>query len=84
MWNKTTFLMAFCFAICCNCIFAQQGSKPNILLIAVDDLKPMLNCFGETHMKTPNIDRLAKMGTIFMNNYCQQAVCAPTRASFLT
>lgn len=84
MWNKIAPLIAFCFAICCNCIFAQQGAKPNILFIAVDDLKPMLNCFGETHMKTPNIDRLAKMGTVFMNNYCQQAVCAPTRASLLT
>jgi iduronate 2-sulfatase len=58
--------------------------KSNVLFIAVDDLKPMLKCYGENHMVTPNIDRLAKMGTIFMNNYCQQAVCAPTRASLLT
>jgi hypothetical protein len=44
----------------------------------------MLSCYGESQMITPNIDRLAKMGTVFMNNYCQQAVCAPTRASLLT
>lgn len=64
-------------------VFAQK-QKPNVLFIALDDLKPLLNCYGEKQMKTPNIDRLAKMGTVFMNNYCQQAVCAPTRASLLT
>lgn len=64
-------------------IFAQQKSKPNVLFIAVDDLKPVLSCYGNTQIKTPNIDRLAKMGTVFMNNYCQQAVCGPTRASVM-
>ena len=58
--------------------------KPNILFIAIDDLKPVLGCYGITLIKTPNIDRLAKMGTVFMSNYCQQAVCGPTRASIMT
>ena len=65
-------------------IQAQQSSKPNILFIAIDDLKPILGCYGNTMIKTPNIDRLAKMGTVFLNNYCQQAVCGPTRASLMT
>jgi arylsulfatase A-like enzyme len=64
--------------------FAQNKSKPNILFIAVDDLKPELGCYGNKLIKTPNIDRLAKMGTVFLNNYCQQAVCGPTRASLMT
>ncbi|NBT86324.1 MAG: hypothetical protein EBT45_07520, partial [Alphaproteobacteria bacterium] len=63
---------------------AQEKTKPNILFIAVDDLKPILGCYGNTLIKTPNIDRLAKMGTVFMSNYCQQAVCGPTRASIMT
>ena len=63
---------------------AQPVSKPNVLFIAADDLKPLLNCYGETGMKTPNIDRLAKMGTVFLNNYCQLAVCAPSRTSIMT
>ena len=59
--------------------------KPkNILFIAVDDLKPMLGCYGDTLIKTPNIDKLASQGFIFKNNHCQQAVCAPSRASILT
>jgi len=64
--------------------FSQQTQKPNILFIAVDDLKPALGCYGNMVVKTPNIDRLAKMGTVFLNNYCQQAVCGPTRASLMT
>lgn len=63
---------------------AQQKSKPNILFIAIDDLKPILGCYGNTQIKTPNIDRLARMGTVFMRNYVQQAVCGPTRASLMT
>lgn len=62
----------------------KQQSKPNILFIAVDDLKPILGCYGNTLVKTPNIDRLAKMATVFNSNYCQQAVCGPTRASIMT
>ncbi|MSP85585.1 MAG: DUF229 domain-containing protein [Flavobacteriaceae bacterium] len=65
-------------------IIAQVKTKPNVLFIAVDDLKPLLGCYGDKIIKTPNIDRLAKMGTVFLNNYCQQAVCGPTRASILT
>lgn len=65
-------------------VYSQQKSKPNILFIGIDDLKPILGCYGNTQIKTPNIDRLAKMGTVFMSNYCQQAVCGPTRASLMT
>ena len=58
--------------------------KQNVLFIAIDDLKPLLGCYGNPYIKTPNIDRLAAMGTVFQNNHCQQAVCGPSRASVLT
>ena len=69
-----------------NFVVAQkkQAQKPNILFIAVDDLKPLLGCYGNTLVKTPNIDRLAKLATVFESNYCQQAICGPTRASIMT
>ena len=67
-----------------NSVTAQTKKKPNILFIAVDDLKPILGCYGDKMIKTPNIDRIAKNGTLFMANYCQQAVCGPTRASLMT
>jgi arylsulfatase A-like enzyme len=63
---------------------AQKSSKPNVLFIAIDDLKPILGCYGDPMIKTPNIDRLANMGTVFKSNYCQQAVCGPTRASLMS
>ena len=56
----------------------------NVLFIPIDDLKPMLGAYGNTLVKTPNIDRIAKLGTVFLNNSCQQAICGPARASLMT
>lgn len=66
------------------CASMQAATKPNILFIAVDDLKPMLGCYGDKDILTPNIDKLAAQGTVFLNNACQQSVCAPSRASLMT
>ncbi len=66
------------------CLVARGAERPNVLFIAVDDLKPLLGCYGERHIKSPNIDRLAERGTVFLNAHCQQAVCAPSRVSLLT
>jgi arylsulfatase A-like enzyme len=63
---------------------STAAEKPNVLFIAVDDLKPILGCYGDPLVKSPNIDRLASMGTVFLNAHCQQAVCGPSRASLLT
>jgi hypothetical protein len=60
------------------------ADKPNILFIAVDDLKPMLGCYGDTLVKTPRLDQLAEQSTVFLNAHCQQSVCAPSRASLMT
>jgi iduronate 2-sulfatase len=66
-------------------VAAAAGKQlPNILFIAVDDLKPMLGCYGDPEILTPHIDRLAGSGTVFLNNACQQAVCAPSRVSLMT
>ena len=59
-------------------------AKPNILFIAVDDLRPELGCYGKGHILSPNIDRLAAQGTVFTRAYCQVAVCGASRASLLT
>jgi len=61
-----------------------KPDTPNILFIAVDDLRPELGCYGQTHIVSPNIDRLALEGSVFLKNYCQYALCGPSRASILT
>lgn len=58
--------------------------KPNILFIAVDDLRPELGCYGSPIAITPNIDKLASEGLQFNRAYCQQAICSPSRASLMT
>ena len=58
--------------------------RPNILFIAVDDLRPELACYGRDYINSPNIDRLARQGMTFDRAYCQQAVCSPSRSSLLT
>ncbi|WP_423127773.1 sulfatase [Gaoshiqia sp. Z1-71] len=57
---------------------------PNVLFIAVDDLRPTIGCYGDTKAVTPNLDRLAAQGVVFTKAYCQQAVCNPSRASVMT
>jgi iduronate 2-sulfatase len=59
-------------------------NRPNILFIAVDDLKPNLGCYGDVLAKSPNLDRLAARGMKFERAYCNQAVCAPSRNALLT
>lgn len=58
--------------------------RPNILFIAVDDLRPEFGAYGASYVKSPNLDRIAKAGITFYRAYCQQAVCSPTRSSLMT
>jgi arylsulfatase A-like enzyme len=58
--------------------------KPNVLFIAVDDLRPELGCYGNPEIKTPNIDALAAHAVVFERAYAQAAACAPSRASLMT
>lgn len=64
---------------------SERSAKPmNVLFIIVDDLRPQMGCYGLKNMVTPNIDKLASSSVMFRSNYCQQAVCSPSRTSLLT
>ena len=62
----------------------NESKKYNILFISIDDLRTELNCYGASHIKSPNIDRLAAQGVRFENAHVQQAICMASRASIMT
>jgi iduronate 2-sulfatase len=63
---------------------AAAAERPNVLLICVDDLKPLLGCYGTPTIHSPNIDRLAARGVRFERAFANQAVCAPSRNALMT
>ena len=65
-------------------VLVRGADRPNILFIAVDDLRPEFGAYGASYVKSPNLDRIAKAGITFNRAYCQQAVCSPTRSSLMT
>lgn len=79
--RKKLLVCASLLAIACT---AQAADKPNILFIAIDDLRPELGCYGSDIAITPNLDAIAADGLLFNRAYCQQAICSPFRASLMT
>jgi len=67
-------------------VVAFAAAKPlNVLYFVIDDLRPEIAAgFGQKQMITPHLDKLVAEALTFENAYCQQAVCGPTRASFMT
>ncbi len=63
---------------------AEAAAKPNVLFIAVDDLRPQLGCYGQDQMVSPNLDRLAAQGIVFRRSYCMVPTCGASRASLMT
>ncbi len=63
---------------------ASSTARPNILFLAIDDLRPELGCYGDTQVKSPNIDRVAAQGMVFTRAYSQVPTCGASRASMMT
>jgi iduronate 2-sulfatase len=81
---KHVLLFLCCLAVVLLNTSQAAAERPNVLFVAVDDLRVELGCYGSAHVKSPNIDKLASQGTLFERAYCQQTVCNPSRASMLT
>ncbi|MEM7601773.1 MAG: sulfatase [Verrucomicrobiota bacterium] len=62
----------------------SASDRPNVLFLIADDLNCAIGPYGDTTAVTPHLDRLAATGLVFERAYCQQAVCNPSRSSFLT
>src|SRR4051812_32060709 len=81
----TILLLAATALVCVNGSAAEHKEKPNVLFIAVDDLNHWVGHLGRNpQTKTPNIDRLAKMGVTFANAHCAAPVCNPSRAALMS
>ncbi len=80
--NSSPILLFILPVLLCVCSTAG-ADRPNILLVLVDDLKPVLGCYGDPVAKTPHIDQLAARGMRFDLAYCNQAVCAPSRFTLM-
>lgn len=67
-------------------LLAPQASppKPNVLMIAIDDLRDWVHYLGYEPVKTPNLDRLAARGTSFTRSYCAAPVCNPSRTALMS
>ena len=63
-------------------IFKEQ--RPNIVWISLEDTSPRFGCYGDPAARTPNMDRLASEGTIFVHAFSTAGVCAPSRAAVIT
>lgn len=72
-------------AFCSENVASENSEKPNVLFIAIDDQNDWIGCLnGHPQIQTPNIDRLAEKGTVFLNAHCQSPLCNSSRTSLMT
>ncbi|MDR2756018.1 MAG: sulfatase [Planctomycetaceae bacterium] len=81
---KRFLVMVIVLLVINSVIYGAENKKPNVLFIAVDDLRTELGCYGKNHIQSPNIDRLAAQGTLFEHAYCMVSVCGASRSALLT
>lgn len=76
------FAVVFLFSSCGS--FCHAADRPNVLLIAIDDLRTELGCYGLPYVDSPHLDQLASQGTLFRNHFVQVATCGASRYAMLT
>jgi len=82
--RHSVFLLLILLMFSCDSKNSGPPETPNVLFIAVDDLRPELHCYGKELISSPHIDRLAAEGTRFDRSYCNIPVCGASRASLMT
>lgn len=82
LWSVAIILLA---ALAATAGADEPRRRPNVLMIAIDDLNDWIGCLGgHPQVRTPHLDRLAERGTLLANAHCQAPLCNPSRASLLT
>jgi arylsulfatase A-like enzyme len=85
LMNANLALFLFVLLAHVTALRSAEAPRPNIIFILADDMGwGDLNCYGNPRIHTPNLDRLAKMGTLFEQFYVCGSVCSPSRAAFMT
>lgn len=77
--RQTVFLLVQVLVLKFTCC-----GRPNILFIVLDDFRPIMRSYGNQLIIAPNMDNLARNSVVFNRAYTQQALCGPSRTSFLT
>ena len=83
--RASSLVMLGCWFVAAACLASgAEQKRPNVLFIAIDDQNDWIGAFGgHPLVKTPNLDRLAARGTIFLNAHCQAPLCNPSRTSLM-
>ena len=83
---KNTILFIALILVVSGCNQSEKTQeKPNIIYILADDLGyGDLGCYGQTEIKTPNLDQMAAEGIMFTQHYAGNTVCAPSRCVLMT
>lgn len=85
---KSCKIVVVCAAVALLCVSkgygTEQPARPNILYIALEDITPMMGCYGDTYAKTPNFDKLAEEGIRYTNAHAVAPVCSVSRSSIVT
>lgn len=82
--KQLLYILLISLFVSCSTKKEKVQRQPNILFLAVDDLRPELGCYGSLIAQSPNIDQLASRSLVFDRAYCQQAICGVSRPSLLT
>jgi arylsulfatase A len=83
--NRLIGMLRFLFLMLVSAMHAHAADKPNFIFILCDDLaQGDCGSYGQKLIQTPNLDRMAREGTRYLQAYCGTSVCAPSRSSLMT